>query len=203
MKLKIKDLEKKLNKKIKINYKVVGLDTAKKTGVCFIKTTKDYIYIDWCKLEFDYNNQEEMLKNMFREFGQLFSDENLDIIEEVFVGFSRTGSIHLAKMGTIAIAQCINKNINFKLILAKSARAKFFVLDSKKWKGKTKQAVGNYLESIEIKTDDEDVNDAIILALCGICEGINFEVKKTNKKRNGCSSFKLFSWMLGRALLSL
>lgn len=172
MKIKIKDLEKKLNKKIKKNIKVIGLDTAKKTGVCFISTTRENINIDWCKLEFNYKTQEEMLKLMYKEFEQLFSNEDLAIVEEVFVGFSREGSLHLAKMGTLAIAQCINKKIDFKLILAKSARAKFFKLDSKKWKGKTKQAVGNYLETIEIKTKDEDVNDSIILGLCGICEGI-------------------------------
>lgn len=183
MKFKILDLEKKLNKKIKKNLKVIGLDTAKITGVCFITTNSKTLSIDWCKLEFNYNNQKEMLKSMFREFGQLFDNEDLAIIEEVFVGFSRTGSIHLAKMGTLAIAQCLNKKIDFELILAKSARAKFFVLDSKKYKGRTKEAVGEYLETIGIKTNDNDVNDAIILALCGICEGIDFTKKPTKKKK--------------------
>jgi len=181
MKIKILDLEKKLDKKIKRNYKVLGLDTSKKTGVCFITTTKDSLTIDWCKLEFNYSNQEEMLKQMYKEFGELFGNEKLAVIEEVFVGFSRIGSIHLAKMGTLAVAQCLNKKIDFKLILAITARSNFFKLDSKKYKGRTKDAVGDYLQSIGIKTEDNDVNDAIILGLCGICENIRF-AKKDNKK---------------------
>lgn len=186
MKLKISELEKRLNKKIKKNFKVISFDTAKITGVCFMSTTKTHITIDWCKLEFNYDNQEEMLRLMYKEFGQLLGNEDLAVIEEVFVGFSRTGSIHLAKMGTLAVAQCIRKNIDFKLILAKSARSKFFKLDSKKYKGKTKVAVGNYLESIGLKTEDLDVNDALILALCGMCKDIDFrsqvQIKKDKKK---------------------
>ena len=177
MKILIKKLEKKLDYKIKKNFSCIGLDTAKRTGVCFIKTDKKYIHFDWCFLEFNYNSQKEMLKQIHYEFGKLFDKEKLAVIEEVFIGFNRTGCLRLAKMGTLAIAQCISKNIDFELILAKSARSKFFKLDSKKWKGKTKQAVAEYLKGIGIKTDDNDIADAIILALCGICKDLNFKPK--------------------------
>jgi len=182
MKIKIKDLEQKLNKKIKKNKKVIAFDTAKICGIAFIRTTDIDIIFDWCKLEFNYNSQEEMLKLMHTEFGNILSNEDLAIVEEVFVGFSRTGSLHLAKMGTLAIAQCINKKIDFKLISALSARSKFFKLDSKKYKGRTKEAVGDYLKTIGIETEDNDVNDAIILGLCGICDGIDFRSKKEISK---------------------
>ena len=183
MKIKISELEKKLDKKIKRHVKIIGLDTAKISGICFIRTDIKFLNLDWCKLEFNYNNQEEMLAVMYREFGQLFGNEDLAIVEEIFVGFNRVGSLRLAKMGTLAIAQCLNKKINFKLISATSARSKFFVLNSRIYKGRTKQAVLDYLRTIGIETYDTDVADAIILALCGICEGIDFKPKTKKKKK--------------------
>lgn len=159
MKIKISELEKKLNYKIKKDFTCIGLDTAKRTGVCFVKTDKTYVDFDWCFLEFNYNNQKEMLKQMHYEFKKLFSKEKLAIIEEVFLGINPSGSLHLAKMGTLAVAQCLNQNIDFELILAKSARAKFFKLNPKEWKGKSKQAVAQYLKSIDIVVDDNDISD--------------------------------------------
>lgn len=190
MKIKISTLEPLLNYKIKRNVKCLGLDTAKRTGACFIHTTDTDVIFDWIFLEFNYENQEEMLKQMYREFDDLIDKEDIAIIEEVFVGFSRTGSMHLAKMGTLAVSVCIKKNIPFKLLLAKSARAKFFVLDSKKWKGKTKQAVAEYLKTLDIEVDDTDISDAVILALCGICEDLNFNPKSKQPKKKKVKKIK-------------
>lgn len=185
MKIKIKDLEKKLGKTIKKNTKVVGVDTAKRCGVCFITTTNTMACFDWMFLEFNASSQKEQLIQIYNEFGKLFNNEDLAIIEEVFVGFSRKGSISLAKMGTLVIAQCLNKKIDFQTINAVSARNKFFKINYKIYKGRTKEAVANYLKNaLDIWLDDYDISDAIILALCGICENINFTIsKKKHRKR--------------------
>jgi len=183
MKILIKDLEKKLNYKIKKNFIGVGVDTASRTGVCFIKTTKKYVNLDWIFLEFSYNNQEEMLRQMHKEFGKLFTNEQLAVVEEVYVGWNRMGCLRLAKMGTLAVAQCLNKNIDFELISALSARAKFSINTRKYGKGKSKLAVADYLKEIGIEVDDPDISDGVILALLSICEGMDFKPKTKRKKK--------------------
>ena len=49
----VKDLEQKLNKKIKRNTCSLGLDIAERTGCCYITTTNDYATFDWWCLEFN------------------------------------------------------------------------------------------------------------------------------------------------------
>lgn len=184
LKISINKLEPLLKYKIKKNYKVVAFDTATIAGVSFIKTDEEFIYIDWCYLEFEKKTEEELLTQMYKEFGKLLSDENFAIVEQVFLGFNRAGSLILAKMGTMAIAQCVAKGIPFKLISAISARSKFFKIDKEKYgKGKSKLAVRDWLHSIGINIDENNCEDAVLLGLLGICEDLNFNPKseKTGK----------------------
>lgn len=183
MKLKISDLENKLGYKIKKNFRCVGVDTAKRTGICFIKTGNTHVHFDWIFTEFNYNNQKEMLKQMHHEFKSLLTKEELAVVEEVYIGFNRMGCLRLAKMGTIFVDQCIEKGIDFEIISAISARGKFSINTRKYGKGKSKLAVADYLKEIEIVVDDADISDAIILGLCGICEGIDFKVKPKKRKK--------------------
>ena len=186
MKLKIKDLEQKLSKKIKTNYSVIGLDTAKRTGVCKIITDSTYAYFDWNFYEFNYSNQKEMLIQMYKAWDGLFKKENLIVVEEVFIGFSRTGSLRLAKMGTLAVGNCIKKKINFELILAKTARAKLKINTKKYGKGKSKLAVADWLKTtLGINLGDSDASDATILALLGIIEDMTFTPVVKKRKKNG------------------
>ena len=53
MKLLIKDLELKLDKKIKRNHSSIGVDTATLTGVGFINTDDKEITIEWSLLSFE------------------------------------------------------------------------------------------------------------------------------------------------------
>ncbi|RLF58120.1 MAG: hypothetical protein DRN27_06205 [Thermoplasmata archaeon] len=182
MKITIKELEEKLGYKIKTNFTGAGLDTASRTGFCYIKTNATFAEFDWCFLEFNYNSQKEMLKQMHCEFKSLFTDEDTVVVEEVFIGFNRMGCLRLAKMGTIAIGQCIEKKINFELISAISARGKLKINTRKYGKGKSKLAVSDYLKEIGIVVDDEDISDAIILALLSICDGMDYNPKTKKKK---------------------
>lgn len=183
MKLKIKDLEDKIGYKIKRNFKAIGFDTAKTCGIGFAKTTRTHIHLDWCYLQFENSSQEELLKRMYKEFGKLITNEDFAVIEEVFLGFSRAGSLHLAKMGTMAIAQCVQKNVDFKLISAVSARSKFKINTKKYGKGKSKLAVKDWLQSVGLIIDEDNCADGVVLALIGICEDIDFSSKKKKKHK--------------------
>jgi len=183
MKLKIKDIESKLGYVIKKNFKSVGVDTAQTTGVAFLKTDQTYIHIDSIVLGFKTKEKREIYESMIKTFARLFNEEDMAIIEEVFVGFSRAGSVELAKYGAFAISECIKKDIHYETISAVSARAKFKINTRKYGKGKSKLAVADFLTSIGINVTDDNIADAIVLALVGLCEGIDFSKKVKPKKK--------------------
>lgn len=175
MKISIKELEKKLPYKIKKNFKSIGVDTAQVSGIVFLKTDSKYINIDHLVLSFKTKNKKEVYHTMVKTFEKLFNDENIAIIEEVFVGFSRAGSVELAKYGSFAIAECIKKDIPFETLSAVSARAKFKIDTRSEGKGKSKIAVAKWVKSIGIDLTDNNLVDGFVLALCGLCEGIKYE----------------------------
>ncbi|MEK6880090.1 MAG: crossover junction endodeoxyribonuclease RuvC [Nanoarchaeota archaeon] len=187
MKLLIKDLELKLDKKIKRNHSSIGVDTATLTGVGFINTDDKEITIEWSLLSFEAPSTNQLYKLMYKEF-EKFIDKNtkIVIVEDVFLGMNPDVTIKLARFGGLMMAQAINKNVPFETIGAKSARAKLFKLDSKKYKGKSKEAVADYLKSIGIEIDEDNCADGVILALLGIIEGIDYrskaEIARSNKK---------------------
>jgi len=186
MKIPIKDLELKLGKRIKCNFTSVGVDTATHTGLGFITTSDNEVEIDWSLISFEANSIQELYKQMYKEFGN-FIDESIDIVvvEDVFLGMNPDVTIKLARFGALAMAQAINHKVHFETIGAKSARAKLFKLDPKKYKGRTKEAVADYLKSIGIEIDEDNCADGVILALLGIIEGMDFrsatEIAKEKK----------------------
>jgi Holliday junction resolvasome RuvABC endonuclease subunit len=175
MKISIKDLELKLNKRIKRNCSVIGIDTATITGLGFITVNDKEVDINWSLIKFEANSIQELYKQMYKEFGN-FIDKSIDlvVVEDVFLGMNPDVTIKLARFGGLAMAQAIKNDIPFKTIGAKSSRAKLFKLDQKKYKGKTKQAVADYLKSIGIEIDEDNCADGVILALLGIIEGMDF-----------------------------
>jgi len=177
IKISIKNLEKLLDFKIKKNFKSIGFDTANRTGICFIDTTSKDIKIDWMFIEFkDAGSKKQKYITMVNTFADILDKQNLAVVEDVFVGFNRKGSIELARFGSFAIAESIKKGIDFETISAMSARAKFQIDARLFGKGKSKKAVAYWLEKkFDIKLDDEDISDAIILALIGVCDGIKYE----------------------------
>jgi len=195
IKLPIKDLELKLGKTIKRNFVSIGIDTATTTGIGIISTNDKEVEIDWSLIKFEANSQIELYKQMYYEFRNLI-DESVDfvVVENVFLGMNPDVTIKLARFGGLAMACAINKSCNFATIGASSSRAKLFTLDRKKYKGKPKEAVADYLKSIGIEIDEDNCADGVILALLGIIEGMDFRsateiakekkaIKKMKKKK--------------------
>lgn len=187
MKLNIKDVEDSLGIKIKRNFYSVGIDTAQVSGIVFLKSDDKEIRIDELVLNFKTANSKEIYTSMVKTFERIFEEGQFAVIEEVFVGFSRAGSVELAKYGSFAISACIRKGIPYETISAVSARSKFKIDTRSAGKGNTKVAVGNWIkENLKLSYDDNNINDALILALLGIIEGQDFrsqvDIKKATKK---------------------
>ena len=186
IKLDILELENRLGKKLKRNYASVGVDTAQTCGVGFVSTSDKMVEIDWSLIKFEANSTVELYKQMYNEFGN-FIDKSIDfvVVEDVFLGMSPAVTIKLSRFGGLVMAQAINNNIPFETIGASSSRAKLFTLDRKKYKGKPKEAVADYLKSIGVEIDEDNCADGVILALLGIIEGMDFrtatEIAKEKK----------------------
>jgi len=185
MKIPIKTLEEYLNCKIKKNSQVIGFDTATRCGVCSIKTNTRFATFDWTFKEFDSSDQHDMYKNMFYEFNSIISEDmNCAVIEDVFIGLNRMGAIKLVRMGTLAMANCLSMGVHFEIISASSARSKLKIDARKFGKGKSKLAVADWLKNtLNIELDDSDISDAIVLALLGIIEDMDFKPTYKKKKR--------------------
>jgi len=189
MKIKIKELENKLGYKIKTNCQSIGLDIAERTGLTIITTNKINADLDWQFIEFDKSDINHVYKEMYNEFSQIITKEknmdNVVVIEDTFL--QRFGKFvqadvfkKLTRFGTLALAVCFNKEMDYYFILAKSARAK---LKIKMVKGKPKESVANYLkDKFAIELDDDDISDSIILAILGICEDMDFRSQVAIKK---------------------
>lgn len=184
MKIKITDLENKLNCKIKRNCNSIGFDTATKTGVGVIKTTKTYVNIEWSLIHFQSDDIREIYKQMYWEFGNFISkDFDICVIEDVFVSLNPDTTIKLARFGGLVMAHTIENQIHFECIKAVSARAKLKI-NTRSYKGKPKKAVADWLKNnLELELDEDNCADGVVLALLGIIEGLDFKPKTVKKKR--------------------
>lgn len=182
MKVKIKDIENKLDYKLKRNFKSVGIDTASITGIVFLKANTEYLYIDTLVLGFKTKDKKEVYRTIVKTFERLFQNEDKAIVEDVFIGLNRKGSLELARYGSFAICECIKKDIPYEIISALSARSKFNINAKKYGKGKSKLAVADFVKNLGVDLKDNNLVDAFVLSLIGLCEDIDFKPKIKKKK---------------------
>lgn len=186
MKIKISDLEKKLPYKLKRNFKSIGLDGAMIYGIAILTTNKEYLHIEPLVLSFRTKNKKEVYYTIVKTLEKMIESDHFAIIEDVFSGYSRGGSIELAKFPAFAISECIKKDIPYETMLATTARSKFKINTRKYGKGKSKLAVRDWIKSLGLKMDDSNLADAFVLGLVGICDKIDYrseaEIKRSKKK---------------------
>lgn len=183
MKIKIKDIEKKLDYKIKKDFCSIGFDTAATTGVVTLKTDKEFLYIDSIVLSFKTLDEKERYNSIIKTFEKMIEEGMFGVIEDVFVGPNPHGALVLARLGGFAISSFVRKNLDYEIIGASTARSKFKINTKVFGKGKSKQAVKSWVDNLGVDLKDENIIDAFILALCGICEGIDFRTQKEIKEK--------------------
>lgn len=183
MKIKIEALENKLDYKLKRNFKSVGIDTAQVSGIVFLKTDNEFMYVEHLVLSFKTKNKKEIYHTMVKTFERLFNDEDLAVIETVFLGLNVMGTIELAKYGSFAISECIRKDILYETISAVSARSKFKINTRIEGKGNSKKAVAKWATTLGVDLSDNNLVDGFVLALLGLCEGMDFAPKTVKKKK--------------------
>lgn len=182
MKVKIKDIERLINYKLKRNFKSVGVDTASKIGICFLETDEEYLSIDPLILSFNTKDVKEKYNTFVKTLDKIIDDEYYVIAEDVFHGINPTVTIVLGSYRGFVLSCAIRKNLEYETISAISARSKFKIKTTGFGKGNAKLGVKQWIDSLGIDIKDHDAADGFVLALLGLCVDMDFRTQKQIKK---------------------
>lgn len=185
-KIKIEDLESKIGYKIKKNFVSFGCDTASTIGLAILKTDNKFIHFETMSLKFTSKNVKEKYSSLKTTVKNILNDDMFCVLENVYVGINARGAIELARYNGLVIGEFVDKGLEYEIISAISARSKFKI-DTKAFPGDkngTKKSIALWVkENTMVDFDDDNINDAIVLALCGICEDFNFEATTSKKAK--------------------
>jgi Holliday junction resolvasome RuvABC endonuclease subunit len=163
----LKKLEKKLGK-LKKNVQVLGIDTASRTGWCLIKTDAKNIYLDFGVFKVDSKDVNFKFGKIIETFDNIIKPEYKVILEDTFLGMKFMNPYmfkYLSKLGGILFAVCKYKKVeDISFLMASSARKTIGI----KGNCKKKEVHDSIKGLLGIEINDEDVSDAIVLALNGV-----------------------------------
>lgn len=167
--LNINELQEKIQKPIKRNYRSLGLDIASRTGFAIIKTDKKNLTLDYGFI--DVNAKDHLVKfdEYIEQFKTLIKPNYKVIIEDCFLGFGNAlGMKLLAKLEGIAYAVCRFNEVK--------ERPEFYMASSARklvgCKGNVKKPeVHQWIkDTLNINLKDEDASDAVILSFVGVID---------------------------------
>lgn len=165
--LKIKELEKRLDIRLKRNKTTLGVDTATKTGWCLVKTDNDTVNIDYGFIHFSSKDMFFRYDKMIDFFRNLITTKLVGqaspsvVIEDIFFGKNVNTLKVLARYGMIVYLYAYENRITKSFILATQARKKLGFSGNMK-KELLQEA---FLKKAKLRINDNDVIDAMILGL--------------------------------------
>lgn len=196
MKITIKKLEKITGHKIRKNFVSIGFDTATRLGLAILTSDSKYVIIDTAFIEFEKGkvNSRQKYKQMVEAFAEIISEKtDMNVIEDTYLQFFGPAKFaqaqvfkELTRYGGFLISESIRKKVPYEIIGASSARSKLKIKTTGYGRGNSKLAVADWLKkNLDIKLDDHDISDAIVLAILGLCIDMDFKAttKKVRKKR--------------------
>ena len=199
MNFKIKDIEKRLEFKLRRNTYVVGVDTASTTGLAIIETDKKSLKVKTSIFKLPTVNKADELSDKFveklefmlrairdfkkNEFGCKKASKTVLVLENSFMGCNVVTFGLLRMLCGIIFAELFDNFEEIKIIFPMSARKEIgFKSEIKRVKGLTskektqsrknkKQELIDFINNIfETQETDDNIVDAIILALNGLKE---------------------------------
>lgn len=168
--IKTKQLEERLGFKLQENCTSVGVDTASRTGWCTIKNRLGEVTIDYGFIDIKAQNAYFKYDQMIGIFSDLLRNvstgqkEVIVVIEDVFFGRNVNTLKMLARYGMIVYTISTQLNLKKHFILASTARAKIGFHGTAKKDFVHKQIA----DRLKLKLQDEDIVDALVLALTGL-----------------------------------
>jgi len=153
------------NLTVKEGIKCLGLDTAfKKTGWCKIETTKHDLKIEYGYFHVTSENKYIAYDKIIDFFANIIEPLSVVVIEDTFFSFNPAMFRVISRIGAMAYTIASLKKCEPSYMLATSARKNLGLPAIKK----KKEVHKAFIEKIGISFDDEDIIDAMILALNGV-----------------------------------
>ena len=166
-------MEKLLGLKVQKNVKVLGFDTASRTGWARARTDASRCFIDYGFIDVESKDLYYKYNQCINIFNSVVTDEDIVVIEETFYSKNVRVFQMLSRLGAFIYTLCQLKGIKHKYFLsAISARKKLGLPVHKK------EIVHKaFLQKVpDIKIDDIDILDAIILAFCGLTKESELDI---------------------------
>ena len=164
--IETKKIEEAFNMKVVPNITSLGVDTASRTGWCKIFTTKDNLSFDYGFIDVESKDKYFKYNQFIDLFSKMVNTDKL-VIEESFFGRNAKTFQMLSRLGgfVYAIAH-LHGQQDKRFLLATSAR-KYLG-----FRGNAKKEIiqKEFIEKLDLKITDEDIIDAMILALNGVLE---------------------------------
>jgi Holliday junction resolvasome RuvABC endonuclease subunit len=162
----IKTLEKKLAKSVKKDITVLGLDTASRTGWCKITIDKKNVKFDYGFIDIDTKNRYFKYNEIIDFLYKLIQPGYKVIVEDTFYRFNPAMFRLISRIGAIAYTLAYLDGCSPRYMLATTARKNLGIKGNCK-----KEEVSQYLkDKFGLNIKDNDIGDAIVLALCGVLE---------------------------------
>ena len=162
-----KKIEESFQKKVITNISCIGVDTASRTGWCVVDTTDTECIFNYGFVDIKNQDKYFKYKQYIEIFQSLLKSHYKVIIEESFYGRNVKTFQMLSRLGGFVYAVAHLKGVEDKsFLLATSARKGVGI------KGNLKKPLAHieFKKKLGIDIDDEDIIDAVILALNGILE---------------------------------
>lgn len=165
LKISISKLEKQLGKLIRKNFTCLGVDTASRTGWCRIKIDSKEVEMDYGFIDIESKDRNFKFNQMIEIFPDLIKGCDKVVIEDVFLKFNVMVHSFLSRIGMIVYVLCHLQGIKEKdFIWATTARKNLGF----KGNAKKEEIHEEFKERFNINIEDEDIVDAIVLALQGV-----------------------------------
>lgn len=162
MNISVKKIEKVFGKKVIPFLSVLGVDTASRTGWARITTDPKQIHIDYSFIDVKTTDKYFKYDEYITVFSSLIRQEDILVIEETYYGRNAQVFQLLSRLGAFVYTIAHLKGVKEKsFILASSARKNLGLQSIAK-----KEVVqAEFCKKLGLKIEDNDVVDAIILAL--------------------------------------
>ena len=174
IKLSVKELEEAFSKRIVKNIRVLGVDTATRSGWCRIVTTKTHVTFTYGFIDVEAKDANHKYRQMIDLFQMLINDVTKVVIEDTFLRFNPKVFKILSRMGGFVYAISHLKGITDVSYITPSESRSYLGFTSKAKKEVIHKEFHAKLP--QLKITDPDIVDSIIVAMSGIFKEPQIEV---------------------------
>lgn len=173
LKISNKKMQKIFGKSVIPNIKVLGVDGASKSGWCKIRTDKINCYLDYGFIAIKSSDKCFKYNQIIDLFQDVIKDNDIIVIEEAFYKRNKKVFQMLSQIGAIIYTLAHLAGINNKQFVPAITVRKYVGLQ-----GNAKKEViqEEFLKKFSIKVTDNDVVDAVILALFAVLKENTLEI---------------------------